>query len=385
MKIVSCLTSLTRNSGGLFTSVKELTNHVNSFHDVENVILGPYDNEFPDDIASWKPARTIDVPVLNNFLHFNYSPNFLSVINSERPDIVHAHGLWQYQSIVVNRLKRRTGTPYVVSPHGMLDNWAVNHHKARKLIALYLYESSFLNSANTIRALCASEAESIRQLGIKSPIAIIPNGISPLSVNFVPKIVKTNKSPVKKLLYLGRIHEKKGIYNLVNAWSALNNQDWFLTIAGWGDKHSENRLSSLIKKVQNNRNIEYVGPVHGAAKDDLLSDCDAFILPSYSEGMPMAVLEAMAHSKFTVLTPQCNIPEAVAAGAALEIEPGISGLMTGLPKLFAMDDFARMQSGIKGSKLIESLFLWPTIAQNLFTTYEWILGRRSKPDFVYTG
>src|SRR5204862_6075569 len=117
----------------------------------------------------------------------------------------------------------RTRGPYTVTPHGMLDAWAVRSSRGKKRIAALLYERSCLENASCLRALCTAEAEAIRQYGLRSAVCILPNGIElpAESVTMPPPwqgVIQTDK---RVLLYLGRLHPKKGLPNLLRAWAEV--------------------------------------------------------------------------------------------------------------------------------------------------------------------
>src|SRR5207247_56844 len=167
------------------------------------------------------------------------------------------HGLWKYCSVVSQRWHLRTGRPYIVHPEGMLDSWALRNAMWKKRIAALLYEDRHLRDAPCLRALCEAEAQSIRSYGMRNPICVIPNGID------LPELVESStletESPVfrtfaqgrKILLYLGRLHPKKNVANLIRVWKQTLNshpsarEDWALAIAGWDQAGYERELKTL--------------------------------------------------------------------------------------------------------------------------------------------
>jgi poly(glycerol-phosphate) alpha-glucosyltransferase len=124
-------------------------------------------------------------------------------------DIIHLHSLWQYPSILLNQLNKGRKFKKIISPHGMLDPWALNNNKTQKAISLYLYEKKNLNTADCIHALCEQEYRDIKKIAPNVPVAIIPNGV------YLPDIISEQKesNSIKQILFLGRIHPKKGIEN----------------------------------------------------------------------------------------------------------------------------------------------------------------------------
>ena len=261
--------------------------------------------------------KGVDVKILkaygpNNFL---WAPGMKSSILKVNPDLIHLHGLWMYQSYITNRLKN---IPKIISPHGMLNDWPIKNSFFKKKLALYLYELNNLKSAHCLHALNENEFESIRNFGLQNPVAIIPNGVDFHDVHsnyYKPYWLNSIPKDSKVLLFLGRIHKKKGIESLLISWKRfmdkLNKfgiqERWSLVIAGDG----QDKYVDSVKKLQLNLGIEdtsfFVGPVSGKVKESTFHNSDAFILPSYSEGLPMAVLEACSFKLPVLLTNECNL------------------------------------------------------------------------------
>src|SRR5439155_24090855 len=126
-------------------------------------------------------------------------------------------------------------------------------------------------------------------------------------------------------------------------------------------------LSSQRSEVSSQQSaassVAFLGPRFGAEKNACYRACDAFILPSFSEGLPMAVLEAWAHAKPVLMTPECNLPEGFAAGAALEIGSSPEGIAAGLKQLIEMNQDDHRALGDRGRTLVATKFSWPQIGE----------------------
>ena len=271
---------------------------------------------------------------------FGYLPGLRRALESERLDLVHTHGLWMYPSVACVRWANRQ-RPYVVSPHGMLDPWALRNSGWKKKVAGWLYENRHLRGAACLHALNAAEAESMRRCGLRNPICVIPNGVD-LPADLT---AKEDSRQTHTLLYLGRLHPKKGLPQLVQAWSMVRKEaeesGWQLVIAGWDQNGHESELRAAVTQLGVADSIRFAGPQFGADKDARFKDASAFILPSLSEGLPMTLLEAWAWGLPVLMTPQCNIPEGDEAGAAIMIEHHAESIAAGLRRLFAMNDRER--------------------------------------------
>ena len=303
--------------------------------------------------------------------------------------------------------------PVVVSPHGMLDPWALKNSAWKKQVVEKLFAREALERATCIHALCRSEAESIRAYGLKNPIAIIPNGVELPEKKCASARVREcgnvgtselSNSRTKRLLFLGRIHPKKGLKELIKAWGGEGpwHQDWQLVIAGWDDGGhleglkrqaaelglwSEDECRKSGSNTDNEQqttgnSICFVGPKYGEKKDALLRSVDAFILPSFSEGLPMSVLEAWSYGLPVIMTEFCNIPEGFESKSAIPIEPNPESIASGLNRLFSLSDEELSLIGGNGRQLVEEKFTWDSIALQMKSVYEWCLNGGSVPPCI---
>ena len=387
MKVGFLVGSVSREAGGLFQSVRGLAKAVASADATPNV-FGISDEKSTVDSLEWRP---LSVHAFRpRFRSWGYSNQLLPALLRADLDILSTHGLWKYCSVASHQWHRRAGRPYIVHPHGMLERWALQNAKWKKQIAALLYENTHLRDAACLRALCEAEAQSIRAYGMRNPICIIPNGVD------LPDLVESSVFEAqalrfqelaqgrKILLYLGRLHPKKNVANLVRAWkrtleshpSAAKN--WILVIAGWGKSAYEQNLKDLAAGPS----VVFVGAQFGAEKNGCYRACDAFILPSLSEGLPMAVLEAWAQAKPVLMTPECNLSEGFAAGAALQIGTTPEQIAAGLKQLAEMSDDDRRAMGACGRTLVATKFSWPQIGEQMRAVYDWVLGGGRTPQTV---
>jgi len=390
---------ISRKAGGLFETVRHLCQSLQRL-DMEIQVFGTADEFSAQDAASWDPVK---VSYFHPFLHkqFGYSKEFYQELEVFHPDIIHTHGIWRYASVVTTKLHRKLGVPYMISPHGMLAPWAVRNSRWKKQIAHLLYEGEHLRNARCLRALCESEAAAIRAYGLKNPIAIIPNGIdlpdlSAPSANPANPVARLRAAGRKVLLYLGRINPQKGLPNLLRAWAALQKpEEWVLAVAGWDQGGHEDELKRLATSLgipwtdartsavdgssSHGNSLVFVGPQFDEDKEECYRGCDAFVLPSFGEGLPTVILEAWAYGKPALMTPECNLPEGFSNGVALRIETAQEGIQQGLKELFAQSDAERVAMGARGRDLVTQRFTWPTVATEMKRVYEWMLGGGGAP------
>ena len=308
-----------------------------------------------------------------------------SSIDILSPNILHLHGLWRAHTRLVASFQS-SSIPFIISPHGMMDSWAMAHSPLKKLISLRLWESKAFRKAACIHALCAEEALSIRHYFPEQPIAVIPNGIKlpSLSPRDLPPPLWHEIIPPqdKVLLYLGRYHHKKGLEPLLTAWQSLADEatrfGWWLCFVGYGD---DGKLQSQLSNFPISRCFAF-GPAYNETKFSSYQHASAFILPSYSEGLPMAALEAMSFSLPCLLSAACNLPDAFSLNAALIAEPDTSSLTHSLRKLFHLNSSSLSAMGASARALVSGTYDWATVTNQFALLYGWVLGKNDKPSFI---
>lgn len=398
---------VSRRGGGLFDAVRRM---VQELHEtpMDIRVFGVRDQSSEKDLLEWAPVQ-VDALEPKGPSFFFYSPGFRRELEAYAPQILHTHGLWVYPSVAARAYAQRHQRPYLITPHGMLDTWAVNNSRWKKILAYMLYERAHLKGARCIQALCEPEVCSIRQFGLKNDIALIPNGVDlPVGdVDAPPPWSGYVEPGVKVLLYLSRLHPQKGLMNLLKAWklafqsgaSVGQSKEWVLAMAGWDQVGHEQELKKLatdlglrwfdIREKERFTGgvaapaVLFLGPQFGDAKEACYRHCNAFVLPSLSEGMPIVVLEAWVHSKPALLTPQCNIPEGVKAGAALEVESTVEKVADGLRQLcLDMSESDRLSMGNRGNNLARERYVWPRLAEQMAGVYKWMVGGGDKPECI---
>ena len=407
MKIAYLLNSVSRKAGGLFEICKRLAQ--TTCREKEIVVLGVEDEFTKTDIIEWAPLRpTVFPPVFAR--SFGYAPGYAQYLAEVCPDIAHVHGLWTYPSFAGYRWHRRTKRPLIYTAHGMLAPWALRNSAWKKRWVRALWEDAAHRSAACFHVNSEAEHLTLRRHGLRIPICIIPNGIDlPASqsseVNGQVSGLASVARGRKLLLYLGRLHPKKNLLNLICAWKDVLNShpstlnSWMLAIAGWDQGGHEDELKWLARELKvssaelppagtkknrtsHDATVTFLGPLFGEKKAAAYQSCDAFVLPSLSEGLPMAVLEAWAYAKPVLMTPECNLPEGFVAGAALQIGTTSKEIAAGLKQLIEMSDEDRKAMGASGRALVAEAFSWARIGEQMRSVYEWVLGGGTAPETI---
>lgn len=325
------------------------------------------------------------------FPHFWYrSPPLARALETaiDETDILHLHQVWDYPLYAAARLARQRGKPYVVSPRGIFNHpW--RYAGLKKQLYLRLIALPFLNAASVIHAVVPAELSGFRQVGIKAPYVVIPNGINPGEFEKMPHpnyaedlwpLLKGRKV----VLFLGRLSPEKGLDVLVGSWRFVAKEEpsAFLVLAGPDNKGYGATIKMLAGKCDLDKKVLFTGMVQGKEKRALLGRADLLVLPSYSETIGMVVLEALASVKPCVITTGCNFPEVQEVGAGYVVPTGDkAALSNALLKMLALSDAQRQEMGGRGRQLVMKEYTWDTIARKMLTVYRCIL--ESKPVPLY--
>jgi glycosyltransferase involved in cell wall biosynthesis len=353
--------------GGLTTSVLPLSNELNKV-EVGSIVIG---GKLPSDIVNnMQDVHSFNV-IDGGF--FGYSPKMKQYLFNSSEDVIHIHGLWKYSSFIAYIKAKRKKIPYVISIHGMLSDYALKRSSWRKKLFLFFYVKRLLLDAKAIHVLNNQEALNLRKFNIPiSSIRVIPNGVKLPNKDSCNSINIINDNKI--LLYLGRIHPIKGIDNLLNAWSMMNNSHhWILVIVGWGDDRYTSVIKNKIIKSSASDTIKYLGPMFDKDKDSMLCRSDAFILPSLSEGLPISVLEAWSYSLPVLMTVESNLSIGFDTGAAKKISTQPDIMACQINEFFEFSEKKQIDIGIKGRQLVESSYGWKNITVQMRRLYYDIL------------
>lgn len=215
-------------------------------------------------------------------------------------DIIHIHGIWHFGSLAPFLIHNKV--PIVITIHGLLDRWAVAHSRWKKELVSFLYQKKVLDKADLIQVNNTDEvADVTRYLGHEPKnLVIIPNGMRMEEFSILPpkQLFRAQfgiDPAAPMVLFMGRLNIKKGLSLLLPAFAAYaqKHPDAVLVLAGPDDGYQE-EAESFIEENQLADQIKLVGMLTDSVKKAALADADLFVLPSYSEGFSIAVLEAMA-------------------------------------------------------------------------------------------
>ena len=290
---------------------------------------------------------------------------------------LHIHGLWQQSSAVTGQLARHSGLPYVVSAHGMLESWAMANKRWKKALYMSIVEGSNLRGAACLHALTRAEAEDYRRLELSNPVAVIPNGVivppNPSPSLFLDEFPALRGKQI--LLFLGRVHFKKGLDLLCRAWEGMKRpSDAHLVIAGPDFENTRARIEELIDNLNIRNSVTFTGMLGGALKWGALAASHAFVLPSYSEGLSVSVLEAMGAARPVIITEHCNLPEVARNDCGWVIPAQIDALQAAISEALHSSASKLQSLGANGQRLVEERFSWKVIGEQMNNLYRWLEG-----------
>ena len=291
-------------------------------------------------------------------------------------DLVHSHTLFAPMLAIAHGICRWQRLPYLMTPHGMLEPWALGHKAWKKKLYMAWVERPALAKAGAIQVLSQREADQVAAMRLSTPVAIVPNGVT-LPPDVSPAVFDDAFPLIgdrTRLLYLGRIDPKKGLDQLITAFAALyrDRPQVHLILAGPDALGYRDALQRQARTLGCGTAITFTGMLSGDRKWSALRAADLFVYPSYSEGFSLAILEAMAAGLPCVITTGCNFPEAAIAQAVVTVEPEQPALTSALRHL--LNDRAAAQAlGDRAREFVQNHYTWQHRAQHLVQVYQSLL------------
>lgn len=292
----------------------------------------------------------------------------VGVLNSIKPDVVHINCCWTPDCAMIQRLAQKRGFKVVLTPHGMLEPWIIKrHYWTRKVPALWLYQKAAVQRADCVQATAESERDNLLKLGYNSNIKVVRLGIDAESIE-----MKRSWKKSRQILFLSRVHVKKGINFLVEAADVLRNelQGYKILVAGEGEADYVEAMKRMICDRGLQDIVQLIGGVYGDEKWRLFQTSDFFVLPTHSENFGLAIAESLASGTpviTTVGTPWSDLNSSE-AGAWIEI--GTEPLVETLRRFLSLSEDELEAMGRNGRKLIETKYSAHVMAEQMMEVYK---------------
>ena len=379
MRILHTIRSVNPEGGGVIETVKQFSRVLErQGHDVTIASLDapgePWVKECPHCVEALGPARA----------NYGLSPRFVPWLRAHAPkfDAIVVNGIWQYNSFGVWKALRGTGRSYFVFPHGMLDPWfkrAYPLKHAKKWLYWPWAEYRVLRDADSVLFTCEEERRLARESFwlYRCNERIVTLGIAPPTGDAAAqRELFLNRFPQcrdqRLLLFLGRIHEKKGCDLLIRAFGEIGVGDskLHLVLAGPAQQDTTGwrelaRASGVADR------ITWTGMLGGDLKWGALHAAEAFVLPSHQENFGIAVVEALACGKPALISREVNIwREIVAAGAGLAEADTLEGATTLLAGWLALTPEQRGQMSTAARRCFAERFEISRAADRLLEVLE---------------
>ena len=380
-KILHGIAALEVDKGGPSACVTALCEKLACFADSVTLVSVVYSHAS----RVLAPSQAVRLQLIRGrrMLGWGYSPAMCGWLkeNARKYDIIHSNGMWMFPNLYLRRAAVEAHKPFVISPHGMLQRAALQRSFWKKRIARRLYEDTNLYAADCFHATCLAELQSIRDCGLKQPVAVIPHGVN--LDEFEPSRPK-EESRTRNVVFLGRLHPHKGLETLLLAWDRLKRTSagWKLLIAGPGREHHRKKLRRDIRVLNLHSTVNLLGAVYGETKSKLLRDAHVLVLPSKSENFGLVVAEALA----------CGTPVITTKGAPwrdLEewrcgwwVDIGVEPLVKAFEEAMSLPPGKLTEMGQRGRQLVHAKYTWGRAASQMVAVYQWLLGLRAKPQCV---
>lgn len=327
------------------------------------------------DLRQWQPA-TLHQHRFTGPMSYSFAPGMLASLLKAKPDLVHVHGVWQFHCAAVHVWSMLTGKPYVVSPHGMLEPWIRARSPGLKRAVSALYQDRFLRKAGGFHLLTDKEGSDVAEFLSGQPAPVIPNFAEPFESDGIkPAWWKPEFAGRAVYLFLGRLHEKKGVMELMEAWGRLSSEDAgfrdgsALVFCGWNDGIAgfESTVETLARA---HGNVVFAGPQYGPDKNRSMGAARYFLLPSKSEGLPMAILEAWAAGVPAIISPECNLDIGFERGAAFRTGFTAETIYPSLKAAHALSAEAWSDASARAKTLVAEKYSEESVRNGLLTLYD---------------
>lgn len=401
MKILHVIPSVGAVRGGPSHAVIAMVKAL-SEHGISAEIAATNDNEsdlldvplqqcikYPLDVASDASVPTWFFPRFSPNIHavreFAFSGSFTTWLweSIQDYDLLHIHAIFSYTSTAAMAIARLKKVPYIVRPLGQLCEWSLQQSARKKQIYLTLIERANLNHSQALHLTSLQEQQEVSGLNLNTPSFVLPHGISnPRTIPDAPLRLREHlklsaDEPI--ILFLSRLHHKKGLDYLIRALSKLTDYRFTFVLAGSGSPEYFSEIESLLETNNIRSRTHIAGFVQGEIKDLLIQGSDLFALTSHSENFGVVVLEALAAGLPVLVTPGVALASVVQQhklGYVASLD--VSAIVSAIENHLTNPQQAK-EMGTRAHQLITEQYTWDSVATKLINTYTAIIQNQTIP------
>lgn len=358
MRVLHYIPSIDRTSGGVGSYMALLAKPLGTMAEL-HVVTHHTENMLPMEKATVHYVSTWKHPM-------RMRREWLRLLEEIKPDVVHVNCCWIPSCAMVQRWAQQEGYKVVLSPHGMLEPWILRrHYYTKKLPALLLYQKAAVKRADIIHATAESERQNLLKLGWNKHISIVANGVDVSGIEMKQSWRRTGR-----VLFLSRVHPKKGIEFLLESAAALKDANLQFLIAGEGDAAYIDSLKERAAQLGVADRIQFLGGVYGDEKWRLYREADLFVLPTHSENFGIVIAEALASGTPVITTVGTPWQELRTHHCGWWTEIGTVPTSSALRSFLALTEEELAAMGRNGRRLIEESYSTEKVARDMVGMYD---------------
>ncbi|MCR5414803.1 MAG: glycosyltransferase [Kiritimatiellae bacterium] len=320
---------------------------------------------------------------LSGSIH-DYRKLVSGIIENVAPDIIHTHDLWMPKLHICNSIARSNGIPYVVAPRGAMEPWSLRQKWLKKKIARLLYQDKDIRLASALHVTAKSEARQLRRLGFTNKLIESPNGVNLPNADVLGKLFDETSRGKKRVLFMSRMHPKKGVLELVDAWSRLKQihdlkaiDNWccelVYTVTGAIERSYEKLVRQRVAEYGLEEVFIFTGPLSDSEKWGAYARSDVFVLPTYSENFGIVVAEALFAGVPVITTKGAPWAVLNECKCGWWIDIDLKSLVAAMKEALEASDDERKEMGLRGRNVILQNYTWDAVVTSMIRGYEEIL------------